>query len=127
MAALSSGSHGAAVYFVMPLSRARLASSLMNVGVSKSGSPAPKPTTSTPAFFIALALAVTASVIESATRATRSARGITGKTPWEIGRILGRGTVSKGSGGCKRRECYWLLVTGYSRPVYDRKGPASNQ
>src|SRR5687767_10862863 len=54
----------------------------MNAGVSKSGSPAPKPTTSTPAFFIALALALTARVIDSETRLIRSARG-------NMGRFLG--------------------------------------
>src|SRR6202012_681624 len=40
--------------------------SLINPGVSKSGSPAPNETTSTPAFFNALAFAVTAKVIDSA-------------------------------------------------------------
>src|SRR5438067_320487 len=48
----------------------------MKAGVSKSGSPAPKPTTSIPAFFMALALALTASVMESATTLTRSASEI---------------------------------------------------
>jgi len=47
------------VYLVCPLSSAALAASLINAGVSKSGSPAPKPTTSIPAFFMALALALT--------------------------------------------------------------------
>src|SRR4051812_49228096 len=74
MAWRSSGRHGVGVYFVWPLSSATLAASLMNAGVSKSGSPAPKPTTSTPAFFKALALALTARVIESATSFIRSAR-----------------------------------------------------
>src|SRR5687768_3105366 len=66
--------HGVGVYFVWPLSSAALAASLMNAGVSKSGSPAPKPTTSMPAFFMAPALALTARVIESATSFIRSAR-----------------------------------------------------
>src|SRR5687767_238155 len=65
---------GVGVYLVWPLSSAALAASLMNAGVSKSGSPAPKPTTSIPAFFMALALALTARVIESATSFIRSAR-----------------------------------------------------
>jgi hypothetical protein len=38
----------------------------MGAGVGKSGSPAPKPTTSSPAAFFALALASTASVADSA-------------------------------------------------------------
>src|SRR5258707_11577935 len=67
---------GVGVYLVWPLSRAVFAASLMKAGVSKSGSPAPKPTTSTPAFFSALALALTARVMESATSLTRWARGI---------------------------------------------------
>src|SRR4051794_17823109 len=74
MAARSSGRQGVGVYFVWPLSSACLAASLMNAGVSKSGSPAPKPTTSMPAFFMAPALALTARVIESATSFIRSAR-----------------------------------------------------
>src|SRR3954447_4991676 len=73
--------HGVGVYFVCPLSSAALAASLMNVGVSKSGSPAPKPTTSIPAFFIALALALTAKVIDSDTSFTRSASGNIAKAP----------------------------------------------
>src|SRR4051812_31678441 len=76
IACLSSGKQGVGVYLVTPLSSAALAASLMKAGVSKSGSPAPKPTTSTPAFFSALALALTARVIESATNLTRSASEI---------------------------------------------------
>src|SRR4051794_4754145 len=76
IACFSSGKQGVGVYLVTPLSRAVLAASLMNAGVSKSGSPAPKPTTSTPAFFSALALALTARVIESATSFMRSASAI---------------------------------------------------
>src|SRR6266700_3586388 len=76
MACRSSGRQGVGVYFVCPLSSAIFAASLMNAGVSKSGSPAPKPTTSTPAFLSALALALTASVIESETRLIRSASEI---------------------------------------------------
>src|SRR5882724_11391892 len=75
MAALRSGKHGVGVYLVWPWSSAVLAASLMKAGVSKSGSPAPKPTTSTPAFFMALALALTARVIDSEIRFMRSARG----------------------------------------------------
>src|SRR5580692_8172377 len=75
MAALSSGKQGVGVYLVCPLPSAAFAASLMNAGVSKSGSPAPNPTTSMPAFFMALALALTARVIDSETRFIRSARG----------------------------------------------------
>src|SRR4029079_18855612 len=75
MAALSSGRHGVGVYFVCPLSSAALAASLMNAGESKSGSPAPKPTTSTPDFFKAAALALTARVIDSEINFIRSANG----------------------------------------------------
>src|SRR3989440_10157380 len=75
MAALSSGKQGVGVSLVCPLSSAALAASLMNAGVSKSGSPAPKPTTSTPAFFSAAALALTARVIDSETSFILSASG----------------------------------------------------
>src|ERR1700732_571379 len=44
------------VYLVNPASRDALAAVLMFSGVSKSGSPAPKPQTSIPSDFIALAL-----------------------------------------------------------------------
>src|SRR5688572_10380538 len=87
----------------------------MKAGVSKSGSPAPKPTTSTPAFFIALALALTARVIDSETRLTRSARGNMGPTPSAFGgrhlRRRRRGTVSKAPDRGKR----------YGRTVGDAK------
>src|ERR1700758_1394213 len=44
------------VYFVNPASRDAIAAALMCSGVSKSGSPAPKPQTSIPSDFIAFAL-----------------------------------------------------------------------
>src|SRR4051794_14377778 len=75
MAWRNSGRHGVGVYFVCPRSSATLAASLMNDGVSKSGSPAPKPTTSTPAFFNAAAFALTLSVIASLTALIRRASG----------------------------------------------------
>src|SRR3989304_3987241 len=62
IASLSSGDPGTGVYFVYPSSKAFLATALMWSGVSKSGSPAPNPTTSIPWAFIALALLVMASV-----------------------------------------------------------------
>src|SRR3954469_5351978 len=75
MAARNSGKQGVGVYFVCPRSSAAFAASLMNAGVSKSGSPAPKPTTSTPAFFSAAAFALTFSVIASLTALIRRASG----------------------------------------------------
>src|SRR5262245_45313818 len=55
------------VYLVAPASSAFLAASLMCAGVSKSGSPAPKLTTSTPAAFSFAALAETARVGDGST------------------------------------------------------------
>src|SRR5205814_10170403 len=75
IAFLSSGKEGVGVYFVCPLSSATFAASLINAGVSKSGSPAPNPTTSTPAFFSAAALALTLRVIDSETSSIREASG----------------------------------------------------
>ncbi len=62
---------GVGSYLVFPACSALIAACLMKSGVSKSGSPAPKETTSTPAFLRALALAVTARVIDSAMRSRR--------------------------------------------------------
>ena len=64
MASFSSGEPGTGVYLVYPSSSAFLATALMLSGVSKSGSPAPKPTTSIPWAFICLALLVIARVTE---------------------------------------------------------------
>ena len=58
---------GVGAYLVWPSARALAQASLTNCGVSKSGSPTPKPTTSLPAALRALALASTASVGEGAT------------------------------------------------------------
>src|ERR1700722_3089632 len=55
MACRSSGMPELGVYFVKPPSRAAWAAALMCSGVSKSGSPAPKPQTSMPSAFMALA------------------------------------------------------------------------
>ena len=52
------------VYFVSPFSMAAMAAALMDFGVSKSGSPAAKFTTSWPLAFNSLALAVMASVAD---------------------------------------------------------------
>src|SRR5690242_3966572 len=62
MALFSSGMPPVAVYLVKPASSAALAASLMCAGVSKSGSPAAKLTTSSPLAASALALALRDSV-----------------------------------------------------------------
>ena len=64
MARRSSGRPAAGVYLVQPRSRASSAALMMCSGVLKSGSPTPKLTTSSPAAFIAFALALIASVSE---------------------------------------------------------------
>src|SRR3954470_15444301 len=56
MACRNSGRPALGVYLVKPLSKAAIAAALMCSGVSKSGSPAPKPQTSIPSAFIAFAL-----------------------------------------------------------------------
>ena len=61
----------AGVYFVKPSASALAQASLMCCGVSKSGSPAPKPTTSMPSAFICLALESLANVSDGAREAAR--------------------------------------------------------
>src|ERR1700760_801393 len=63
-----------AVYLVLPASMARIAASLMLPGVSKSGSPAPRPITFRPAAFNWRALSVTAIVAEGFTRSSAADR-----------------------------------------------------
>ena len=63
-----------AVYLVLPSRIALIAASLMLSGVSKSGSPAPRPITSRPAAFSSRALLVTAMVADGLMRASESAR-----------------------------------------------------
>ena len=72
MASLSSLMPPTAVYFVWPSLMALMPASFMLSGVSKSGSPAPKPITSLPSAFIALAFAVMASVTDSSNPASLS-------------------------------------------------------
>ena len=74
MASFNSGMPSGAVYFVLPAAMAATAASLMFCGVSKSGSPAPSPITSTPCAFSSRALVVTAMVGEGFTRASVSDR-----------------------------------------------------
>src|SRR3954470_11364745 len=73
MAARSSGMPAVAVYLVNPCLIASTAAALTWSGVSKSGSPAANPTTSTPAAASALALALRVSVGDGFTDWTRSA------------------------------------------------------
>ena len=69
MALRSSGMPAAGVYFVKPAASALAQASLMCCGVSKSGSPAPKPTTSRPSAFICLAFESMARVREGESEA----------------------------------------------------------
>src|ERR1700760_121450 len=63
-----------AVYLVLPASIAWIAASLMLAGVSKSGSPAPRPMTLRPAALSARALSVTAMVADGFTRSSAADR-----------------------------------------------------
>src|ERR1700756_2672552 len=74
MASFSSGIPSTAVYLVLPASIAWIAASLMLAGVSKSGSPAPRPITLRPAAFSARALSVTAIVADGFTRSSAADR-----------------------------------------------------
>ncbi len=62
MASRSGSMPGVGAYFVFPARSATMQASLMCSGVSKSGSPAAKPQTSSPAACNALAFASTANV-----------------------------------------------------------------
>src|SRR5689334_20712299 len=74
IASFSSGMPPTSVYLVLPCSMAWIAASLMLPGVSKSGSPAPRPMTFRPAAFSARALSVTAIVADGFTRASEADR-----------------------------------------------------
>src|ERR1700722_13415734 len=63
-----------AVYLVLPASMARMAASLILAGVSKSGSPAPRPMTLRPAALSTRALSVTAMVADGFTRSSAADR-----------------------------------------------------
>src|SRR5205809_700858 len=67
MACRSGSMPGVGAYFVLPAFSAAMHASLICSGVSKSGSPAAKPQTSSPAAWRALAFASTASVGEGDT------------------------------------------------------------
>ena len=72
-AAFSSGVPSTAVYLVWPARIAAIAASLIESGVSKSGSPAPSPITSRPAALSSRARLVTAIVGEGLIAARRRA------------------------------------------------------
>src|SRR6476469_3540206 len=74
IASFNSGMPSTAVYLVFPASMAWIAASLMLAGVSKSGSPAPRPMTLRPAAFSARALSVTAIVADGFTRSSAADR-----------------------------------------------------
>src|SRR6201991_4581352 len=74
IAAFSSGMPPTSVYLVLPASMAWIAASLMLAGVSKSGSPAPRPMTLRPAALSARALSVTAMVADGFTRSSAADR-----------------------------------------------------
>ena len=74
IASFSSGMPPTSVYLVLPASMAWIAASLMLAGVSKSGSPAPRPMTLRPAAFSARALSVTAMVADGFTRSSAADR-----------------------------------------------------
>src|SRR6266851_7344317 len=76
IAFLSDGVPPAAVYFVKPFWIAAIAASLMNCGVSKSGSPAPMAMTSRPSALSFAALAETARVGDGLIALRRSAMSI---------------------------------------------------
>src|SRR4051812_23902980 len=74
MASFNSGMPPTSVYLVLPASMAWMAASLMLPGVSKSGSPAPRPMTLRPAALSARALSVTAMVADGFTRSSAADR-----------------------------------------------------
>src|SRR5690606_28681914 len=74
MASRSSGMPATGVYFVSPRLIASMAACLILSGVSKSGSPAPRPITSLPLAFSSRAFWLTAMVAEGLTRERASAR-----------------------------------------------------
>src|SRR5258708_4525052 len=74
IASFSSGMPPTSVYLVLPASMAWIAASLMLAGVSKSGSPAPRPMALRPAAFRARALSVTAMVAYGFTRSSAADR-----------------------------------------------------
>ena len=76
MAWRSSGIPELGVYLVKPPSREAMAAALMWSGVSKSGSPAPKPQMSMPSAFIALALLSMERVSDGVRMVAREARSI---------------------------------------------------
>src|ERR1700739_3848948 len=97
IASFSSGMPPTSVYLVLPSLIALIAASLTLSGVSKSGSPAPRPMTLRPPAFSARALSVTAIVADGLTRASAADRkgiiGSFGQASWITGHdsICGNG------------------------------------
>src|SRR5258705_10129610 len=82
------------VYFVKPASKASIAALLMCSGVSKSGSPAPKPQTSMPSAFMALAFESMESVSEGVRMVAREASSmVIGFGFYVFGSEKGRGRL----------------------------------
>ena len=81
----SSGIPELGVYLVKPPSSEAIAAALMCSGVSKSGSPAPKPQMSMPSAFIALALLSMERVSEGVRMVAREARSIGLITIFDVG------------------------------------------
>src|ERR1700722_15610965 len=84
MAARSSGMPEDGVYLVKPASSEPIAAALMCSGVSKSGSPAPKPMTSWPSAFMALALLSIARVRDGVSSCTREEGSIKGLSEFGV-------------------------------------------
>ena len=102
---------------------AATAASTMWAGVGKSGSPAPKPMTGSPAALSALALASTASVADSAMAATRwltraRVRGVGNSGSWGRDGVGHGGTSCDTAPGDRREDLR-------SRSLGPRRGPPS--
>ena len=80
-----------AVYLVKPSSMALRAAALMCSGVSKSGSPAPRPITSLPAARISAARVVTARVGEGLMACTRAESLLMGMRVLQGSRVAAKG------------------------------------
>ena len=103
MAAFSASVPSTVVYFVSPRRMAAIAASLMLSGVSKSGSPAPRPMTSRPAAFSSRAFWVTAMVGEGLMRDEAFGKKLTWPAPgWKNGGATLR-RASRSAGTTPRR------------------------
>src|SRR5947207_13533233 len=89
------------VYFVKPASNASMAAFFICSGVSKSGSPAPKPQTSMPSAFMALALLSIESVSEGVSWAARSEISM---AIGQVVRLFKMGAQASAGGRCFQYE-----------------------